>query len=94
MQHPKLEQPLIKKLEELANQRGFPDGLRSAATKVLNNFEPARSPSTISWRVSTVQVVRRVASLMLNVSHSGLNSQEEQGDPNLQSSYSETTHAP
>ena len=38
MQHPKLEQPLIDKL---ANPRKnhFEVGLRSAATKVLNNYE-------------------------------------------------------
>jgi hypothetical protein len=39
-QHPKLEQPLIDKLVEFANRRHrFQDGLRSAATKVLKNYE-------------------------------------------------------
>ena len=54
MQHPKLEQPLIDKLVLLANPRHhFQAGLRSAATKVLNNYEldiegnPATNPATV-----------------------------------------------
>ena len=40
MQHPKLDQLLIDKLVEFANPRHhFQDGLRSAATKVLNNYD-------------------------------------------------------
>ena len=40
MQHPKLEQSLIDKLVLLANPRNhFQVGLRSAATKVPNNYE-------------------------------------------------------
>jgi hypothetical protein len=72
MQHPKLEQQLIDKLVELANPRHhFEVGLRSAATKILNNYEldmegkPAKSPaSSALWSVSIPQ---RTASLMLNV---------------------------
>ena len=83
MQHPKLDQPLIDKLVMLANpQCHFQDSLRSAATKVLNNYEldmegkPVRSPATALWSVATIL---RSAALMLNVR--GLNSQEEQGYP-------------
>ena len=54
MQHPKLEQPLVDKLVVLANPRHiFQVGLRSAATKVLNNYEldmegnAMRSPATV-----------------------------------------------
>jgi hypothetical protein len=86
MQHPKLEQPLIDKLVVFANPRHhhFPVGLRSAATKVLNNYEldmegnALRSPATVLWSVSTV--LRSAATLMLNVN--GLNSQG-QGYPKL-----------
>jgi len=53
MQHPELGQPLIDKLVLLANPRhGFQVGLRSAAIKVLYNYEldmegnPVRSPAT------------------------------------------------
>ena len=65
MQHPKLEQPLIDKLVVYANPRHhFQDGLRSAATKVLNNFQldmegnPVRSgevgsPVTVLKSVAT-----------------------------------------
>ena len=85
MQHPKLEQPLIGKLIVLANPRHhFQVGLRSAATKVLSNYEldmegnAMRSPATILWSVGTI--MRSTATLMLDVS--GLNSQEK-GHPNL-----------
>ena len=53
MQHPELEQSLIKKLVKLADpQHKFPLRLRNAATKVLNNYEldwekiPLESPTT------------------------------------------------
>ena len=39
MQHPKLEQPLIDKLVELANPQRYSQVVRSAATKVLNNYK-------------------------------------------------------
>ena len=66
MQHPELEQPLIDKLVVLANPRhGFQVGLRSAAVKVLNNYEldtegnPVRSPQAatrraVVWGFATV----------------------------------------
>ena len=54
MQHPKLEQPLIDKLVVFAKpQDQFQDGLRSAAIKVLTNYNldmdgiPVRSPATV-----------------------------------------------
>jgi hypothetical protein len=91
MEHPKLEQPLIDKLLVLANPRyRFQVGLRSAATKVLNNYEldmdgnPAsvRSPSpqaaTVVWNVSNV--LRSAASFFRR--SKSLN-QGEQGHPNL-----------
>jgi len=87
MQHPKLEQPLIAsdKLVVLANPgHDFQVGLRSAASKVLNNYEldmegnPVRSRDTVLWSVATV--VRGTAMLMINVSR--LNSQER-GHPEL-----------
>ena len=76
----------------------FQDGLRSAATKVLNNYEldvegkPMRSPATVEPARSVATVLRSAvssvttflrspASLMFNVNR--LNSQEEQGHPNL-----------
>jgi hypothetical protein len=91
-QHPKLGQLLIDKLVVLANPRhGFQVGLRSAATKIQENYEldtegnPVRSPATVVWNFATV--LRSAASLtrMLNFRHGGLNSQEEQleGHPNL-----------
>jgi hypothetical protein len=86
MQHPKLEQSLIDKLVVFANPRHqFQIGLRSAATKVLNNYEldmdgkPVRSSTAVFWSVATV--LRSTATLMLNVT--GLNSQDsKQGHPN------------
>ena len=63
MQHPELEQPLIEKLVVLANPRhGFQVGLRTAAIKVLDNYEldmernPVKSPATraVVWSVATV----------------------------------------
>ena len=54
MQHPKLEQPLIDNLVVFAkSQDQFQDGLRSAAIKVLTNYNldmdgiPVRSPATV-----------------------------------------------
>ena len=69
MQQPKLEQPLIDKLVAFTNHSQ--GGLRSAATKVLNNYKldmegnPARSPGTI----------RRSAATSIN--------SQEQGHPKL-----------
>ena len=87
MQHSKLEQPLIDKLVVLANPRhDFQDGLRSAATKVLNNYEldmegkPLGCSASVLWSVSTV--MRSVATSMLNFN--GFNSQDsEQRHTNL-----------
>jgi len=86
MQHPKLEQPLIDRLVALANDSSphFQVGLKSAAIKVLNNYEldmegnPVRSRVTGSWSVATV-VKGVLAMLMTNGSR--LNSQE--GHPEL-----------
>ena len=80
-----------RKLVVLADpQHGYQVGLRNAATKVLKNYKldregnPVRSPATVALNAAAT-VLRRAASLnrMLNVSHGGLNSQEEQGRPNL-----------
>ena len=95
MQHPELEKPLVDKLVLFANldpRHRFHDGLRSAATKVLNNYEldmegkyvdvPARSPShgVLRNAVSSVATFfRSAASWMLVVS--GL--KKEQGHLNL-----------
>ena len=86
-QHPKLEQPLIDKLVVLADPRHhFQVGLRSAATKVLNNYgldiegNSVMNHATALWSVATV--LRSAATMMLNVN--GLNSQHlERGHPNL-----------
>jgi hypothetical protein len=91
MQHPKLEQPLIDKLVEFSNPIQVQGGLRSAATKVLDNYKldlegkPVRKPaSTVGWSVATVlrsaissvsTFLRSAASFMLNVS--GLNNEEQ-----------------
>jgi hypothetical protein len=87
MQHPKLEQPLIDKLMMLANPRHrFQVDLRSAATKVLNNYEldmggnALRSSATVLSGVATVPTRRSASTSMLNVS--GLDSQG-QGHTNL-----------
>ena len=86
-QHPKLEQPLIDKLVVFADpRRHFQDGLRSAATKVLNNYEldiegnivksPAGATVVQEWSIATF--LRSAPSLILNVgSGSNLNSQED-----------------
>ena len=85
-QHPKLEQPLIRKLVVLADpEHGYQVGLRNAATKVLKNYKldregnPVRSHATVALNAAAT-VLRRAASLnrtrMLNVGHCGLNSQE------------------
>jgi hypothetical protein len=99
MQHPKLDQPLIDKLVVLANsQDRFQDGLRSAATKVLVNYKldiegnSREGPATTVRSHGAAIVLREAgssvatflgsaASWMLNVI--GLNSRNEQGDPNL-----------
>ena len=87
-QHPKLEQPLIRKLVELANLRhGFQVGLRSAATRVLENYgldaegnsRAEKNPASIVWRISTV--LRSSASLTRRLS-GGLD-KEEQAHPNF-----------
>ena len=69
MQHPKLEQPLIDKLVVIANPRHrFRDGLRSAATKVLINYNLdmkgkfARGPDTIVRRNGVTAVFRNAVS--------------------------------
>ena len=88
MQHPKLEQPLIDKLVVFADpRRHFRVGLRSAATKVLNNYDldmegnPVRSSAAVLWSVATV--LRSAASLMLNVSGLNTNQDSEKGHPIL-----------
>ena len=60
--------------------------LRSAATKVLNNYEldiegnPVTNPATVLWSVATP--LRSTATLVSNIN--GLNSQDsEQGHPKL-----------
>ena len=85
MQHAKLEQPLVDKLVVLANPRhGFQVSLRSAATKVLNNYEldmegePVRSPATVEWSVGSG--LRSAASFMLNATS---HREQEVGQPNL-----------
>ena len=93
MQHPKLEEPLIDKLVVIANPRHhFQDGLRSAATKVLNNYEldmegnPVKSPSsaTVLWSISTV--LKSTTTLILNINRRNSHDLLEQGYsiPNLQ----------
>ena len=84
--HPKLEQPLIDKLVMFADPRyhhHFGSGLKSAAIKVLNNYEldmegkalKKSSSDTVLW--SVVTVLRNATTvLMLNVNDDG---QEEQG---------------
>ena len=69
MQHPKLEQPLIDKLVVIANPRHrFRDGLRSAATKVLINYNLdmkgkfAGGPDTIVRRNGVTAVLRNAVS--------------------------------
>ena len=80
MQHPKLEQPLIDKLVELANSQRHSQVVRSAATKVLNNYnldmegKPLRSPTTtVLERVATFP--RNPATSMSN--DNGLYSQDK-----------------
>ena len=72
MQHPKLEQPLIDKLVVFANPRHhFQDGLRSAATKILDNYEldvegnPVRSPANTI--VPVRNVLCRGATMIMSV---------------------------
>ena len=96
MQHPKLEQPLIDKLVVFANpRRHFQVGLRSAATKVLNNYEldmegnPVRSPATVLWSVATV--LRSAVTLMLIVNGLNTSQDSEQGHPNLHMPVDPTT---
>ena len=99
MQHPELEQSLIDKLVVLANPRhGFQVGLRSAAVKVLNNYEldtegnPVRSPQAatrraVVWGFATVlrSAVSSIATQLKSTSSLmlNINGQEEQGHPNL-----------
>ena len=66
MQHPKLEQPLIDKLVVYANPRHhFQDGLRSAATKVLNNFKLDMEGNPVRGEVgSPVTVLKSVATAL------------------------------
>ena len=77
MQHPKLEQPLVDKLVELANPQRHSQVVRSAATKVLNNYKldmegnPLRSPTVLE---SVATDPRSETTSMLNVND--LNSQE------------------
>ena len=90
MQHPKLEQPLIDKLVVFANPRHHhQDGLRSAATKILDNYEldmeekpvPVKSPATV---LCVATVLRSTASLIVNVNGSNKPEHDsEQGHPNL-----------
>ena len=78
MQHPKLEQPLVDKLVELANLQCHSQVVRSAATKVLDNYKldmegnPLGSPTTVLESVAASP--RNAATLMSN--DGGLNSQE------------------
>ena len=80
-QHPKLERPLIDKLVEFVNpQCHFQDGLRSAATKVLNNYQldmegnPLES-STTGTTLESVATDPRSDATMLNVNR--WNSQDQ-----------------
>ena len=68
MQHPKFEQLLIDKLVAFANpQDHFQNGLKSAATKVLINYNldmeenPVTTPATVVWGVPTGTVLRSAA---------------------------------
>ena len=78
MQHPKLEQPVIDKLVELANPQRHSQVVRSAAIKVLNNYKldmegnPLRSPTVVLESVATDP--RSETTSMLN--DSDLNRQE------------------
>ena len=98
MKHPKLEQALIDKLVVYANsQHHFQDVLRSAATKVLNNFKldmegnpvgrgEGVSPATGGWGVFTIlkSAVSSVATVLRGAaSLLKTNSQEERGHSNL-----------
>ena len=68
-QHPKLDQPLIDKLVELVDpQCHFQDSLRSAATKVLNNYKLntegnplEESPTSNTSTTSTTTFLESVA---------------------------------
>ena len=69
MQHPKLEQPLIDKLVVIANpQHRLGDGLRSAATKILINYnldmkgKSAGGPDTIVRRNGVTAILRNAVS--------------------------------
>ena len=75
MQHPKLGQQLIDKLVVFANPRHhFQDSLRSAASKVLSNYEldmqgnPVKNPvnATASWSISTVLSTATLILLNIN----------------------------
>ena len=98
MQHPELERPLIDKLVVLANPRhGLQVGLRSAAVKVLNNYEldtegnPVRIPQAatrraVVWGFASVlrSAVSSIATQLKSTSSLMLNIDgQEQGHPNL-----------
>ena len=91
MQHPKLEQSLIDKLVVFANpQHHFQIGLRSAATKVLNNYEldldgkPVTSSTTVLWIRRVANALKSTVTLILNIIGLTRNNQDsKQGHPNL-----------
>ena len=72
MQHPKLERPLRNKLVELANSKRHSQVVRSASTKILNNFKldiegnPLRSPATTSVLEGVATFPRNAATSMSN----------------------------
>ena len=80
IQHPKLEQPLIDKLVKLAKPQCRSEVVRSAATKVLNNYKldmegnPLRSPTTTVLD-SVATFPRNAATSMSN--ENGLNDREK-----------------
>ena len=80
MEHPKLEQSLIGKLVELANPQHHSQVVKSAATKVLNNYKldmegnPLRSPTTTDLE-NVATFPRNAATSMSN--DNGFNSQEK-----------------
>ena len=85
MQHPKLEQPLIDKLVELTNPQRHSQVVRSAATKVLNNYKldvegnPLRSPTTTV--LESVATFPRNAAISMS-DDNGLNTgSQEKGHP-------------
>jgi hypothetical protein len=84
MQHPKLEQPLIDRLVEFANPRHHNQvGLRSAATKVLENYELDIEGKPVKSSLSSF--VSSTTPLMLNINGPSTGQEPEQGHPNLHS---------